>query len=394
LNIAISGAGVAGPALAYWLARCGHAPTLIEKAPRLRTGGYMIDFWGLGFELAERMGLAPAVREAGYRVRCVRYVGGDGRVSGQASTQALTGLLGDRFVSLSRGDLAALLYRRVEGQAETLFGTEIAGIEQGPEAVRMTFDDGSARDFDLVFGADGLHSNVRRLVFADAAGLERPLGYHVAAFECVGYRPRDELTYVSYGLPGRQISRFAQRGDRTLFLFVFESTRLCLTEPSTLEARKAALAQVFEDARWEWPSIREALARTDELYFDVVSQIEAPKWSKGRVALIGDAAACISLLGGEGTGLAMIEAYVLAGELKAAGGDHALAFANYEERLRGFIADKQHSARRFARSFAPHTAFGVWFRDRVVQLMAIPGLARLLIGPQLKDELILPDYGL
>ena len=394
MRVAISGAGVAGPTLAYWLERYGHAPTLIEASPKLRSGGYMIDFWGVGYDVAERMGILPAIRDAGYDLQEVRYVDRRGRAAGSISAKTMARELGDRFTSLPRGDLSALIYASLGGRVETLFGESIAEIDDRQGSVQLTLAGGAEREFDLVIGADGLHSNVRALMFGPERDFEKHIGYYVAAFEVNGYRPRDELAYVSYGFPGRQISRFALRGDRTMFLLVFAAERLRGREPASLEARKATLAQVFEGSGWEWPVIAAALAAADDVYFDRVSQAVVEPWTKGRMALVGDAAACVSLVAGEGTGLGMAEAYVLAGELVRAGGDHVRAFAAYEARLRGFVEGKQKSARGFASAFTPRTALGVWLRNQATRLMAIPGVPGLLIGAQMRDDFALPDYAL
>jgi 2-polyprenyl-6-methoxyphenol hydroxylase-like FAD-dependent oxidoreductase len=250
---------------------------------------------------------------------------------------------------------------------------------------------GGERDFNLVVGADGLHSNVRSLAFAPEDAVERHLGYYVAAFEAEGYAPRDELAYVSLGVAGRQISRFALRDDRTMFLLVFAAERLEGAEPDGVAERKRALARVFDGCGWEWPAIAAVLEAASDVYFDRVSQVILRNWSKGRVALIGDAAACVSLVAGEGTGLGMTEAYVLAGEI-ARHADHAAAFAAYESRLRRFVDGKQASARSFASSFTPRTAPGVWLRNQAARLMAIPGLPNLLVGAQMRDDIELPDY--
>jgi 2-polyprenyl-6-methoxyphenol hydroxylase-like FAD-dependent oxidoreductase len=393
MRIAINGIGVAGPALAYWLDRAGHQATLIERAPRLRTGGYMIDFWGIGYTVAERMGILPAIRKKGYAVREVRLVDRRGGKVGGFSTDVLRRMVDARFISLPRGDLAAEVYRSVENRVETIFDDSIHAVAEHEQGIRATLRKGD-RDFDLVIGADGLHSTIRALTFGPQRQFERQVRYFVAAFEAPGYRPRDELVYVSHAAPGRQVARFAERDDRTLFLFVFADGRMSAPAPEDLEGRKTALRHVFGDMGWECRQILAAMDDATEIYFDRVSQIVMAGWSKGRVALIGDAAACVSLLAGEGTGLALTAAYVLAGELARAGGDHRRAFAEYERRLRPLITDKQRAARQFASSFAPRTALGISVRNAATRLMAIPAIARLLIGSTLRDDLELPDYGL
>ena len=392
MKIAISGAGVAGPTLAYWLLRTGHEPTLIEKAPHFRTGGYIIDFWGVGYSVAERMGILPEVQRAGYLVRELRFVDDRGRKAGGFSTETLRGMMKDRFTSLPRGDLAATIYRTIEGRVETIFGDAISAVEEHEGGVRVSFKRGASRDFDLVIGADGLHSTVRDLVFGPESQFEKQLGYRVAVFEVEGYRPRDELVYVCHAQPGWQASRFSLRDDRTMFLFVFGSEGMTGPDPRDVTERKALLHNLFDGAGWECPRILQAMDPVADVYFDRISQIRMDAWSKGRVMLIGDAASCVSLMAGEGTGLAMTAAYVLAGELKRAGPDYREAFRRCEQRLRPFIEGKQRSAQKFASAFAPKTRVGVWFRNQVTRLMAIPLIADFFLGRDLRDEFDLPEY--
>ncbi len=258
--------------------------------------------------------------------------------------------------------------------------------------MRVRFDRAPARDFDLVVGADGLHSRVRALAFGAESVFEIPLGYHVAAFEADGYRPRDELAYVVHGVPGRQVSRFSMRDDRTLFLFVFRDEFLSGGAPSTGQECKAGVAEAFADVGWECPQILDAMASVEDLYFDRMSQIRMDRWTKGRIALIGDAAACVSLLAGEGAGLAMAEAYVLAGELRDAAGDHLLAFSRHQRLLRPFVEAKRAAAVRSASAFAPRTALGLGFRNLVSRLLGLPYVADFFIGRTLRDEVTLPEY--
>ena len=394
MRIAISGAGIAGPALAFWLARSGHEVTLIEKAPQFRAGGYVIDFWGVGYTVAERMGLLPAIRDAGYRFRELRLVGRDGRKVGGMSTEVFRRMTGDRFTSLPRGDLASIVYDAVKNDVETVFGDSITEVRETGDVVELAFEHRKARRFDLLIGADGLHSRVRECAFGPTADFEKDLGYRVASFRTEGYRPRDELAYVARAVPGRQLARIALRDDQTTFLLVFRAELANGSEPSTPRERRAVLHSVFGGIGWESAAILEALDAADELYFDRVSQIRMPAWSKGRTILIGDAAGAVSLLAGEGTGLALTEAYVLAGELARAGGDHRAAFAAYEARLRPFIQGKQKSAEAFASSFVPKTALGVWYRNMATRAMKLPKIADLLIGSSVRDDFDLPRYDL
>ena len=219
MKILISGAGIAGPTLAYWLAQYGFEPVIVERSPHLRTGGYVIDFWGAGFDVADRMGLLSEISGKGYMVRAVRVVNRSGkRVAGFPAT-AFSRATRGRYLSIPRGDLAASIFNTIEGKVETIFGDSVDSIEQTAEGVRVTFERSAARNFDLVVGADGLHSRVREVVFGAQSRFEKYLGYKVAAFAVDGYRPRDELIYVMYTQVGQQVARFAMRGDRTMFLF-------------------------------------------------------------------------------------------------------------------------------------------------------------------------------
>ena len=392
MKIAINGAGIAGTTLAYWLLRSGHEVLLLEEAPRLRTGGYIIDFWGIGYDVAEKMGLIPRLRELGYQVREVRLVDERGRRAGGFPAAVFDRMTHGRFTSLRRSDVAATIYDAIRTRVETRFGDSITGVEDLGDRVRVRFEHAPTRDFDLVVGADGLHSRIRGLVFGPEDRFELRLGYQVAAFEVEGYRPRDELVYVGHGIPGRQVSRFSMRDDRTLFLFVFRDEYGGGTIPASEAERKAVLRRAFAGMGWEFPRILEAMENVREIYFDRVSQIRLDRWTTKRTALLGDAAACVSLLAGEGTGLAMAEAYVLAGELQRCGGDHEPAFGNYENLLRPFLEEKQRAAAKFASAFAPRTAFGLRVRSAVTRLMRIPFLADFFIGREMRDDMRLPEY--
>jgi 2-polyprenyl-6-methoxyphenol hydroxylase-like FAD-dependent oxidoreductase len=394
MRIIINGVGIAGPTLAYWLRRAGHEVLLVESAPELRRGGYVIDFGLVGYDIAEKMGLIPRLRELGYQVKETRLVDRKSRTSASLLTDSLARLTHGRYISLRRSDLAATIYGALDGNVETIFGDSVASIEEQQCCVRVGFDHAPPRDADLVIGADGLHSRVRQLIFGPDARVEVSLGYQAAAFEVAGYRPRDELVYVGYGVPGRQIFRFSMRADKTLFLFVFRDEYLRGESLTNDEERKSALTHVFANVGWECPQILAALASVRNIYFDRVSQIRLDHWTKARTALVGDAAACVSLLAGQGSILAMAEAYVLAGELRNCEGDFNAAFARYEQRLMPLLKRKQKSAAKFASSFAPKTAAGITFRNMVTRLMVrLPFLVEFFLGREMRDQVELLDYG-
>ena len=396
MRILISGAGIAGPTLAYWLAHYGFEVTLVERAPRLRTGGYIIDFWGAGFEIADRMGLLPELQRQGYAVQEVRVVNREGKRVAGFPVSAFVRIAKGRYMSLPRGELAASIFRRTEGAAETIFGDSVAGIEQTEGAVQVVFESGAKREFDLVVGADGLHSRVRELMFGPESRFEKYLGYQVAAFAAEGYRPWDELVYVMYTQVGQQVARFAMRGDRTMFLFSFADDRPDAAAAGDVRAQKALLRKRFSQSGWECPRILDALDTAGDLYFDRVSQIqmgsEAELWTRGRVVLVGDAAFCVSLLAGQGSALAMAAAYILAGELYRAGGDWRKGLARYQELVAPFVEEKQKAALRFAGLIAPKTKVALFLRNQVMNLLRIPWVADRSFASDFTDRLALPDY--
>jgi 2-polyprenyl-6-methoxyphenol hydroxylase-like FAD-dependent oxidoreductase len=391
-SVLISGIGIAGPTLAYWLGLYGFSSTLVEIAQHLRTGGYVIDFWGRGFDVAEKMGILPVIKREGYDIKELRIVGANGRRIGGFDADVVRSATLGRYVSIPRGELAKIIYQKIEGSCETIFGDSVTKIEQSADHVRVSFQRTAPRDFDIVVGTDGLHSVVRKLVFGEEDRFEKYLGYGVAAFAVNGYRPRDENVYVTYSVPGKQVARFAMRNDRTMFLFVFTDNQGRRIDPQDTNAHKDALRAEFEQAGWECPQILAAMESCNDLYFDRVSQIRMDEWSQGRVGLIGDAAFCPSLFAGQGAALAMVAAYVLAGELSRMGSQPQEAFERYEERLHPFIADKQKAAVQFSGSFAPKTRLGLFFRNQVTKAFRLPFIAKLAIGPSLLDRIDLPVY--
>lgn len=389
MKVLVVGAGIAGPTLAYWLERAGFVPTLVERSPALRPGGYLVDFWGAGFDVADRMGIVPEVIRRGYHLTEVRQVGDDGHRIAAFDPELFVRGTSGRYVSIARSELAATIYGALGGRVETIFGESVRSLDDDGDRVRVTFESGGARDFDLVIGADGLHSHVRRLVFGPQNQFEKYLGITVAAFEVEAYRPREELVAVMYTQVGYQVTRLSMRNDVTMFLFTLVDDGSVANDDA--DAQQAALRARLAHARWEVPAILERMGEAKTFYCDRVSQIQMPSWTRGRVALLGDAAACVSLLAGQGSALAMVEAYVLAAELAKARGNHLAAFARYEQRLMPFLRSKQKAAVRLAPAFAPRSGAQLFLRNSVMKLFNLPLVARIAMGNSLRDAIELPS---
>lgn len=387
MKVLIVGAGIAGPTLAFWLRRYGHEPTIVEKAPKLREGGYVVDFWGSGFDVADRMGIVPRLMDEGYRVREVREVNERGRRIAHFDPRPVIGTAEGRYVSIARADLAAAIYDSLEGDVETVFGDTVASLEDDGERVRVEFAGGSTRDFDLVVGADGLHSRVRTLAFGPEAEYERYLGIAVAVFDVPGYRPREELVAISNTMVGMQLLRMSLHDDATMFVFTFRHDGDVPTDD--VAAQQDLLRHRLADAGGEIPAILERMPQARTFYLDRASQIRMPTWSRGRIALVGDAGACPSLLAGQGSALAMVEGYVLAAELGRSG-DHQSAFDRYHEQLASVVESKQDAAIGLGVAFAPKNRAQLLVRNALMGLMSLPPVANAVMGRSLRDPITLP----
>jgi len=388
MHVLIVGAGIAGPTLAYWLLQAGHEVTLVERAPELRCGGYLVDFWGAGFDVADQMGIVPELRRRGYVMTEARAVNREGRRIASIKPTKIMGPT-ERYVSIARSDLADIIYRSLDGAAELIVDDTVTDLTDDGDRVRVMLESGQTRDVDLVVGADGLHSRVRRLAFGPDAQFERYLGIVVSAFEVEGYRPRDELIAKLYAEVGFQAVRVSLRDDVTLCLLTVRHDGPVPTDDRA--AQEMLLRTRLAKAGWEVPAMLERLSQAKTFYFDAASQIRMPTWTRGRIALVGDAAAGPSFLAGQGSALAMVEAYTLAAEL-AQCRDHREAFGRYQQRLAPLLVSKQDAAAGLGLAFAPKSRLQLLLRNTVMKLMGLPKVADLAMGRSFRDAVELPAF--
>lgn len=301
-------------------------------------------------------------------------------------------IVGERYVSVERAALAAAIWEKVENRVTLIQGDSIAGIDDRGDRVGVTFETAPPQDFDLVVGTDGLHSRVRELVFGPMERFEDDLGLRVAAVDALGYSAGDEKGQVfAYNEPGRMVFRFGKGDQRALVLFGYRDRFAGRESPHGKDAIVAELRQAYQRMGWETTKLLDAAEAAENVYFDRVSQIRMDEWTKGRAALLGDAGFAVSLLAGEGAGLAMSNAYVLAGELERANGDHRQAFAAWEHRMRPYVEMKQKGALTVAGSMVPDTRLGIIGRNLVTRLLPGKLVARLGTG-NMTHDLELPDY--
>jgi len=395
-EILVSGAGVVGPTLAYWLAKWGFRPTLVERAPALRTGGYLLDFSGAGYDVAQRMNLWQELSRHAVPISETRMVGPDGGIKQRIDMRHTLGSSQDRYVTIARSDLAKVVYSALGGGVETLFGDRVLSLRQDEAGIEVDFEHSASRRFDLVIGCDGLHSGIRRLAFGDEHAFIRYLGYCVAAFTVPEFPDNsDKGVYQGYLQPGRQAWRCDLDDGRTTFSMIFAASPAPHINPGDAAAYQALVRHAYADADWQVPLILKALSENDDPYFDLVSQTYMHRWHQGRVALAGDASACPSLVSGQGSAFGMAAAYVLAGELHAADGDHTLAFPAYEACLKPFITAQQSKVRRSIRWTIPKSVLGLHLQDTVASLLSVPLIAKHTTGAGSSDldvRLPLPDY--
>ena len=394
MDVLIVGAGIAGATLAYWLRRAGHRPTLVEQSPTLREGGYLIDFWGAGFEVADRMGIVEEVMRRGIRFERADQVDASGHRFASLDPAAFVRRSGDRYVTIARGDLASIIYDALAAPlpgepAELLLGEEVRALRDTGDRVRVELTRSGPRDFDLVVGADGLHSSVRRLAFGPEEEVAVHLGLAVAAFDIErspGSSPAADPVTTMYAEVGLQVARVQRPDGVTMVLFSFRHDGPL---PTGRAAQEKFLVERSAAAGWEVPELLAALPTARTLYLDRMSQIKMPCWSTGRVVLVGDAAASVSPLAGQGSALAMVESYVLAAELDRCGADHGAGFRAYQDLLQPLLRGKQKAAPGLALVFAPRNRLQLLARNLLVRVVGLPIVRDRAFG-SLQDAIVLP----
>ncbi|MFI5567748.1 FAD-dependent monooxygenase [Streptomyces sp. NPDC051740] len=390
-TVLISGAGVSGTALAYWLHRYGFAVTVVEKAGAPRDGGYPIDVRGTAVEVVRRMGILPRLRDAHIDSRRATFLDADGGEVASVKAHAVAGSVEGQDLEVRRGELTASLHALVRDDVEFLFDDSVDTLDQSAGGVDVTFRGGRRRTFDLVVGADGTHSHTRGLLFGPEERFHRYLGYCFALFTMPNTLGLSR-EIVMWNTPGKAAALYAVGGggDELHAFLNFHRPQPPSDVLRDPDAQRELVAETFADAGWEVPGVVAALRDADDPFFDTAGQIRMPHWSHGRVALVGDAAYAPSFLTGQGTSLALAGAYMLAHAL-AAHRDHTAAFAAHERGLRGFVDLNQALVDNGAATLFPTTAGSLERRNAMLR-----GLVTMPSAPvrPAHSALTLPeDYG-
>ncbi|MFZ2527345.1 MAG: FAD-dependent monooxygenase [Rhodococcus sp. (in: high G+C Gram-positive bacteria)] len=355
----ISGAGIAGPALAYWLHTYGWTVIVVESAPGIRPGGQTVDLRGAGRTVVEKMHLMPVARAASLDQKGITWVDAAGRHRAEMPVDAFGGHGIVSEIEILRGDLAGLLYTATADHAEYLFGTRITALTGTADAVTATLSDGTTRTVDLVVGADGPHSAVRRMAFGPEERFVRPVGGYTAWFTAPSAVGTDGW-YEMFQAPGGLVASIRpDRDPATMKASLAFASKPLVYDRDDLDAQRRLIAERFAGAGWHVPVLVDAARAADDFYLDAIVQVHMDHWSRDRVVLVGDAGYCPCPLTGMGTSLALVGAYVLAGELADAHGDHRRAFERYETTMRPYVKRGQQMPGGGMRMYAPASALTI-----------------------------------
>ncbi|MBH0775161.1 FAD-dependent monooxygenase [Nocardia bovistercoris] len=373
-NILISGAGVAGATLAYWLARRGDVVTVVERASGQRSSGNPVDVKGFAIDVVRRMGILPRLREAATSVDRMTFVDARGEHIAALPLSAFGS--GSEALELPRADLAGILTESAREIADFRWGQSIAAVAQDAHGVDVTFENAESGRFDLLIGADGLHSAVRRLAFGPETRFRTDQGMYVATLP-VPTPFGSEREAIFHGMPGRAVGVHPAAG-RAVAAFFFRRDPVPDLDHRDLATHKRLVIEAFRDARWRVPELLDQVRSADDLYFDSVSRIDLPRWSTGRVVLVGDAASCLSLLG-DGSTLAIAGAYRLAESLTATV-DHTAGFVRYESAHRRSVEPRQRGFRVGAALLVPESRAGLLARNTAVRVIGAAAGRRARCG--------------
>jgi len=376
-TILISGASIAGTTAAYWLRRRGFHPTVVERAPALRHGGYKIDIRGAAIDVVDRMGILAELRRGSTDMRRTSFVNSAGKQVATIGADLAGGRSGED-VEIMRGDLNCILYGQTKGDIEYVFDDSIISISKGDSGVRVTFERAPARTFDLVVGADGLHSNTRELVFGEQSQFIHHLGYYAAIFSVPNHLSLDREEMI-YPRPGKTALMYSTRQDtEAKAMFFFASPHLDYDRRDPVQQQKL-LADTFAGEGWEVARLLGLMAKAPDFYFDSLSQVKMDQWSKGRAVLVGDAAYCASPASGQGTSLALVGAYVLAGELAVAADDHHAAFHHYQHEMRQFVEQNQQLAQKNIKGMVMQKRWQIGLQLQAIRMLPhLPGKDRII----------------
>lgn len=351
IRVLVTGASIAGPALAHWLHRRGAEVTVVERAPELRPGGQAVDARGVTKDVIGRMGLDAAVRAARTETAGAYTVDVDGTVleTFRADDHGGDGYIAD--IEILRGDLSRVLYDDTRDGVEYVFGDRIAELTQDADGVDVAFAGGDRRRFDLVVGADGLHSALRAMVFGPHERFVRHLGLVLAFYSVPNEFGLDRwLLECQHKESGRSaLLRPIQDATRAMAMFSFPAATFDV-DYRDVAAQKRLLRERMAGFGWLTPRLLAHLDDSPDFYLDQVGQVVMDRWCSGRVGLFGDAAFSSSPMSGQGTGLALVGAYLLAGELATAGWDPEAGFAAFEGRMRSFVEANQEIGRMHVQS--------------------------------------------
>jgi len=393
-SVLISGASITGPALAYWLAQYGFKVTIVERAPALRPGGYAVDIRGAAIDVVRRMGILDAVHAADTGSNGLYLIDAKGEPITQMN-DAATGNQRGVDVEILREDIGKILYDQSKDKVEYIWADSIAEMTETNEGVAVTFEHAQGRTFDLVIGADGQHSTVRRLTFGDESQFSHSLGCYISISTIPNFLKLDHRQVV-YNVPGKTIGAYSARNNsEAKALFVFKSEPLHYDFHDVAAQKKLLTDAIGDEPGWQTPALVRAMQSSPDFYFDSIAQIRMDTWHKGRIALVGDAAYGPSPASGQGTSLAIVGAYVLAGELQAAAGNYEQAFAAYEKEMRPFVEASQKIGLMAADSMIESSAFKLRLRNVMVH---VPGLMKYIqwqINNMVKkaaNTLVLKDY--